>query len=360
MDLGKILREREALVAQVDPSARQAISNIVGPGVVRISQSKFDSVSSKTAQLEAACNQIYRHLVEYQQCYQEAIDDLTREADKWRQQYIDLSEELYRGIRQSDTPEHILAHRKLNLGYESTSFLQGRIQLLTDWKMPGMLIRPGADVFIRSMVAVDPLYIADNHVDLLQPSIKQFNKKYQNRICQYVLDDEVHHPLARMPENQYGMIFCVNFLQYKSLDVIERYIRDFYTALAPGGVACVAFTDCDRSGGAEQIERFSMCYCSQDWMRSIATALGFDVGNPYWLDNANTYLELVKPGETHSLRGGQATAKIMPVVDKPEEKVYNEKERKRIIKTAKNLGIPDWKNLKLSALDEIIQERNRN
>jgi hypothetical protein len=89
------------------------------------------------------------------------------------------------------------------------------------------------------------------------------------------------------------------------------YLADIYRKLKPGGVVALTFNDCDRWGGVELAERHFMCYTPGTMLISLAQSLGFEIQQRYDIDNSNTWLEMRRPGELTSVRGGQSLAKIV-------------------------------------------------
>ena len=71
------------------------------------------------------------------------------------------------------------------------------------------------------------------------------------------------------------------------------------------------FNDCDRAGGVELVERHFMCYTPGSMIVALCESLGFEIQQRYQIDASNTWLELQRPGELTSLRGGQSLAKIV-------------------------------------------------
>ena len=69
-----------------------------------------------------------------------------------------------------------------------------------------MILRPAQEKFIEDLVPLDPLYLVDQHSDLLQPAIDAFNPGYQRRLRPYVINDwKDQEILAAIPTNQFGL-----------------------------------------------------------------------------------------------------------------------------------------------------------
>ena len=74
----------------------------------------------------------------------------------------------------------------------------------------------------------------------------------------------------------------------------------------------MTYNDCDRMPGVVLAESHYACYTPGRLITTLAESIGFD--RIYsWHDNGPaTFLEIRKPGELESLRGGQSLAKIVP------------------------------------------------
>ena len=226
-------------------------------------------------------------------------------------EYYQESYRLYEEEMCWETNDYIL-NRRLLIDADSDLIIRSRIKNYGDWRLPGMIIRPAQETHIEELVPLDPLYVLDQHDDLIMPAIGKFTQDYQRRLRPYVINDyKKTSPLEELPSNQFGLIFTYNFLNYKPIEVIERYLRDFYLKLRPGGVALFTYNNCDLANGVALAEQHFMCYTPGKRIQAIAHEIGFEntfnqpgVGNLSWM-------ELKKPGEITSLRGGQALAKVL-------------------------------------------------
>jgi hypothetical protein len=76
-------------------------------------------------------------------------------------------------------------------------------------------------------------------------------------------------------------------------------------------VIALTYNDCSRPGGARLAENNYASYIPGAMLRSFAESLGYVITYSIDLNQAVTWMELEKPGELTSLRGGQALAKIV-------------------------------------------------
>jgi SAM-dependent methyltransferase len=176
-----------------------------------------------------------------------------------------------------------------------------------------MIIRPCASDFLENMVPLDPLYLVDTMQELLDPCVQQFTLDYQRRLRVYVVDDyKQPNPLEQLPNGQFGLIFAYNFLNYKPLSVIERYLREFAIKLRPGGHAVFTYNDCDRSQGVGLAEKNFMCYTPGAAVRQLVEQTGLLIEEHRLADYDLAWMDVRRPGEIKSYRGAQTLAKIMP------------------------------------------------
>jgi SAM-dependent methyltransferase len=185
----------------------------------------------------------------------------------------------------------------------------------SDWKQPAMIIRPGLDSYVDSMVSYDPLYLVDLSRDFLQPAMNRFNEKYQNRLRPYVVREDLDEPiLKQLPDGQFGLCLAVHYFNYRPFEIIKRYLEEIYQKLKPGGVFIFSFNDCDRRSGVELVERFCCCYMPGQLMRQLVELTGFEI-NYSWNDlGPSTWMEVQRPGSVSSLKGGQTLAQILPIL----------------------------------------------
>ena len=210
-----------------------------------------------------------------------------------------------------ETNEYIL-NRRLRLDNQSLVELQGRIKILTDWRLPGMMLRPGLETFIEEMVPMDPLYLVDTHQDLLTPSMQKFTIEYQKRLRPYVIDDRQAGPImTQLPDNQFGFVFAFNFFNFRPLTLVQRYLTELHSKLRPGGVLIMTYNNCDRSHGVGLAERNWMLYTPKRLILEHAYTLGFELMTDRDGQGDVSWLELKRSGDIDSLRGGQTLAKII-------------------------------------------------
>lgn len=210
-----------------------------------------------------------------------------------------------------DTPEWILK-RKLPITDDLRIHLQSRLKLYTDWRLPGMIIRPGLETFIEDLVPLDPLYLIDHDQALLDPAMNKFLPEYQRRLRPYVVKESIHNSiLEKLPHGQFGLIFAYNFFNFKPIEVLQKWLNECYSVLRPGGVMIFTFNDCDYDTCIRSAEQHFQTFTPGRHVKNAIFRAGFEINYEWMKGSEVSWLEIKKPGEIVSLRGGQSLAKIV-------------------------------------------------
>jgi SAM-dependent methyltransferase len=212
---------------------------------------------------------------------------------------------------EADYAEDILNNRQAHAP-DSAPF-RSRLTQYANWKHSAMIIRPGLETFINNMVAYDPLYLVDLSHDFLRPAMEKFNEQYQNRLRPYVvnesIDDEI---LGKLPDGQFGMCLAYHYFNFRPFEIIKKYLAEVFDKLKPGGIFAFTFNDCDRPSAVVLVENYYCCYTPGYLVRELAATMGYEIVYSYNDPGPSTWIELRKPGELDSLKGGQTLAKILP------------------------------------------------
>ena len=276
-------------------------------------------VGHQSIQLAEYANTLQSRHKEIQQTF-DAFETNLNELKSELKQLIETTEkpwfaESYRLYEQemiSESTEYIL-NRRAAITAETEQFYCTRIMRYNSWHHPAMIIRPGREAYINHLLASDPLYLVDESHDLLQPAISQFNEQYQQRLRTYAINERSGEEiLGKLPNGQFGLVFAYNFFNFRPFEIIRTYLAEIYQKLRPGGVLAMTFNDCDRAKGVMLVEQHFCCYTPGYLVRELAQSLGYQVAFSWTDQGPATWLELQKPGNFVSLRGGQALAKIIP------------------------------------------------
>jgi SAM-dependent methyltransferase len=249
--------------------------------------------------------------------FERTVDDIKDEISHLIQQmepaYFAESLRLYSQEMIHDTAEYIL-NRRIEITPDVAGYITARIQAHGDWHHAGMIIHPGHEEWITYLVGHDPLYLVAPMSELLDPAVLRFNDQYQRRLRTYTVTESVDNPILEyLPDNQFGFCLVYNFFNYKPQEIINQYLTEIYQKLKPGGVVAFTFNDCDHSGAAALAERSFMCYTPGRMVLAHAQAVGFQVRQRYRMNNSTTWIELQRPGQMTSLKGGQSLAKVVDI-----------------------------------------------
>ena len=235
-----------------------------------------------------------------------------------RQQVADQQSDYFRKSMENfqhayETSDYIL-NRRLKIDDEAGILLKSKLRNLSDWRLPGLIFRPGLEDHIEHMVPLDPLYLIDQRQDLLSPAVNKFTPEYQRRLREYVIDDQATDPiLEQLPNNQFGFVFAYNYFNYKPMEVLNKYITELAAKLRPGGTMLMTYNNCDRAHGVALAERAWMMYQPKNLIIAHIEKSGLEVVEAYDGLGDLSWLEITKPGNIETLRGGQALAKIVAV-----------------------------------------------
>jgi SAM-dependent methyltransferase len=233
--------------------------------------------------------------------YQESSKLYTEEMER----YGRLDETTNKQVNQ-----HIL-DRKMPMTVDVQQMISNRIKSYVDWKYSGLIIRPGVESFINDLVGLDPLYLVDYSKELLEPAYNTFPEEYQRRLRVYEQNPRETNVLSSLPNNQFGLCLAFNFFEFTPIEVLEKYLKNIFNKLRPGGVLAMTFNDCDRAHCVALVEKNFCFYTPGVRVKATAKAIGYRQIFS-WTDMGNlTWLELRKPGGLESIRGGQTLAKIV-------------------------------------------------
>lgn len=274
-----------------------------------VNSKEFDPNGIKQA-MEIKHQELRDKFNDFKQLIEQAKQSVQLEIDLKEQYWLQESYRLYDQEMINDTDEHIL-NRRPTLLAEHNDIIRARIKNFSNHLHPGLIIRPGLETFIQDMVSFDPLYLVDQSNELLFPAMVGFTEQYRRRLRPYIVSDRDDCPLSQLPDNQFAICLAYNFFNFKPIEIIERYLKDIYLKLKPGGRLMMTFNDCDNEKAVRLAETYYACYTPGKLVKAIAEKIGYDIYF-IWNDNTpTTWIELQRPGTLKSLRGGQALAKVV-------------------------------------------------
>jgi SAM-dependent methyltransferase len=303
-----------------------------------------------TDELLATQDQVKLYLQQYDQTL-DKIRQAVRELIKQHEpEYFKNSTKLYQNM-QNDTNEYIL-QRPRDIDPVKKLQLRNRLCLYTDWRYPGLVIRPAHSPWIEDLVALDPMYFVDTHKKLIDPATSKFTPEYQRRLRCYVIDEFSNRSIFEtFPQEQFGFVYSFNYFNFRSLEVIKQYLLEVFDLLRTGGTFFFNFNDCDRQGGVALTEHHFSCYTPARLIYEYAEQVGYEIVHQETIDAASTWVELKKPGQLSSIRAGQTLAgvfrKPMPVLFDPAlvEEILSKEVDIPIKQLYNSLNLDQWINL---------------
>ena len=267
-------------------------------------------MTSFTHNLDIQYADIQQAFVKFEDDLNNLKSQLKQKIETAERPWFQESYTLYEG-ELMQVAESVLELRKPNT-LDTTPF-QTRLSQYANWKYPALIIRPGMETFIENMVAYDPLYLVDLSHDYLTPAMNKFNEQYQNRLRPYVVSEALDQDiLVKLPNDQFGMCLAYNYFNFRPFEILKKYLAEIYQKLKPGGILAFTFNDCDRPSAVRLVENYYCCYTPGYLVRELAVSMGYEIVYSWNDPGPTTWLELKKPGELTSLKGGQTLAKIVP------------------------------------------------
>jgi hypothetical protein len=270
-----------------------------------------DQDQSASNNITRAYNEITSGIAKYAGEIEKLKQNLKSEIIQREQEYLDNSLYLYREEFIHNSPDVIL-NRRMRIDDDDDLMLRTRLKNLTDWRLPGMILRPGLETYIEDMVPLDPLYVVDHDQELMRPAVSKFTPEYQRRLREYVINDWADGPiLNQLPNNQFGTIFAYHYFNHKPMPIICKFLSEFYQKLRPGGSVLMTYNNCNLAHGVIRAEHTWMLYTPRRLIEQHANETGFELVTAHDGKGDVSWLEFRKPGDITSLRGGQTLAKVL-------------------------------------------------
>jgi SAM-dependent methyltransferase len=310
MNLSQIVQFKNLIDSMhVDPQAADAIRHL--ESLVYYVSNNEVRLESDIHNLENDFGSIQQSVESFRQSFANLSKSLQQLIESQDQSMYNHSMRLYQEEFSQDTVAGIL-DRKLLIDIESETMMRARLKNYSDWRRPGMIIRPRTEDYINDMVALDPLYLVDHDLELVRPVTEQYLPEYQRRLRLYTINDYIERPIFRnFPKGQFGVIFAYNYFNYKPLSVIDDYLAEIFQLLRPGGILMFTYNNCDLWHCVSFAEKNYMCYTPGIKIWNLAQKNGYTVNFEHNGLLDAKWIELRKPGEITSIKGGQSLAKIV-------------------------------------------------
>jgi len=306
---------------------------------------------------------------------EEAIENLRDNFDYYKQQidlqiqkleedYIQQSEKMYIRDELPSGPDVVL-ERSLQLDDQSKEIFYSRVSQLSDWRFPGMIIRPQETNLVEEMASSDPLYLVDYHNKLIDPCLKNMNDVYRHRVRPWVIDRYLPRKtqLNDLPKEQFSLIVIWNTLNNMPLTMCNQILKQIFDLLRSGGTCLLTFNDCNNAYNIRNFENNYRQFTPGDRLETIVKDLGYVIR--YRSKSIHGWMEIQKPGKLETIRGGQSLARIIrDDVGVYTKKEYSSREIREIHQEAIALGIDTKEKIKGGAispgkLELLINRRKR-
>ena len=204
--------------------------------------------------------------------------------------------------------------QNLYLSPEIESWVVSKITQYSDWHYPALQINPRSKKWIDPMVASDPLYLTHSNIAMVKDIIKEYPEIYQNRLRLYKMGDR---DFSKLPQAQFGFVLCWDNFNHLSLDKIEKYIREVWLLLRPGGSFIFSYNNCDLEGPARRAECHASSYISVRWLTKLLNEIGYEITalhDDKTDDAFNTHVswvEIKKPGDLKTVKAAQAIGQVL-------------------------------------------------
>lgn len=294
---------------KVDPAGHEFVRHL--ENILHHASSNDIRVESDINNIQQDLDSVRQSVDAFRNSFANVSRSLQHMVESRDQQMYEHSMKVYQEEFSQDTVEHIL-NRRLPIDQASENIMLARVKTYSDWRLPGMIIRPSKEEYVDSMVSLDPLYLVDHDVGLLEPAKERYLPEYQRRLRVYTINDYVKRPIFKnFPENQFGLIFAYNYFNYKPLSVINDYLAELFQLLRPGGRLIFTYNNCDLWHCVSFAEKNFMCYTPGVKIWNLARENGYTVTFEHNGVLDAKWIELIKPGEITSIKGGQSLAKIV-------------------------------------------------
>jgi hypothetical protein len=203
--------------------------------------------------------------------------------------------------------------RELIMSAELENIIESRVGRYCSCRYPALYISPRTKKWIDCMVAADPLYITHSMIHIVKEMVDSYTNIYKNRLRLYEIIDR---DFKILPQKQFSFVFCWDYLNYLSLSKVEKYIREVWCLLRPGGSFIFSYSNCDMLGTSLQIENKACAYANSRWLKKLCDEIGYEICELHDIETGDTFFthvswaELKRPGDLTTSKISQASGEI--------------------------------------------------
>ena len=243
--------------------------------------------------------------------FDEKISELNQEMD-------DIANSLFNDKEYHDTfqEKNIEGEnfQELIVSAEMSSHLESKITHYSEWHYATLQINPRSKKWIDLMVAGDPLYLTHFNINIVKDLIQTYPNLYQTRLRLYEIIDR---DFSVLPQVQFGFVLCWDNFNYLSLDKIEKYIKEVWKLLRPGGHFIFSYNNCDLEGPVLRAENRACSYSSSRWLTKLFKEIGYELIESHDVETGDAFnthtswADIKKPGDLQTVKAAQAMAQIL-------------------------------------------------
>ncbi|MDC0862939.1 hypothetical protein OAP74_00520 [bacterium] len=244
-------------------------------------------------------------------------DEINKEVKQLEAPYYEKSKEIYKNHKQMSPLDKLsqLKNKDLLFHEDTTKTLINAITIKISNEYACCQLAPGYGDITKHLVHGTPLYIVEEDREGSVVNTDFFNQIMTNRIAWYTMDDNDEEILSALPQNQIACFVVIDYFNFKSEDIIAKYLQSIYKCLRPGGTVIFTFNNCDYPNAIDKVDEMYYCYTTGTKIKKICSSIGFEIQRLTamgydQLDNGISWLEIKKPGELNTIRSAQGLASI--------------------------------------------------
>tara|TARA_B100001057_G_scaffold500913_1_gene618786 strand:+ start:10922 stop:11887 length:966 start_codon:yes stop_codon:yes gene_type:complete len=244
-------------------------------------------------------------------------EEINKQVKKIEEPYYEKSKEIYKNHELLSPMDKLsrLKNKDLLFHEDTTKELINAITIKISNQYACCQLAPGYGDITKHLVHGTPLYIVEQDREGSAVNTDFFNQIMTNRIAWYTMNDNDKEILSALPQSQIGCFVVIDYFNFKSEDIIEKYLKSIYKCLRPGGAVIFTFNNCDYPNAIDKVDEMYYCYTTGTQMKKICSSIGFEIlrltAMGYdELENGISWLEIKKPGELNTIRSAQGLASI--------------------------------------------------
>ena len=279
-------------------------------GMINVFENHSVQIPDQVTQLKSTHQLIQQAHDQFEQQFEQLKQQVQNLIEQHEPEYFQRSIDLFNGGYRNDTPEKT-RDRRLGMDEDTFEVIKQRLQLYTNWQHPGMIIRP-AHEHAQHLVACDPMYFVDTSDKMLNLTQSWFTPEYQKRLCRYVIREYSERPFfENLPKQCFGLIYSFHFFNFRPWTILQQYLKECFDLLRPGGTLVFTYNNCDIANRVRIVEHSSACYTPGRLLRAYISELGYKTMYTFDDLSGTSWMELRRPGEFSSIRGGQTMAAVL-------------------------------------------------